>query len=386
MNRAWMLVAACGWALQAQAAEFAAPLPTETVGKVLTLPAEYPKDWIFIHDASFFAMEAGKVVVLDPGHPASSYKGMVGAGLMSGFLQSVRRKELYIAETFYSRGSRGERTDVITVYDTQTLTPQGEIFLPGGKRGQFMPQRNAFQFTDEERLGLVFNFTPAASVTVVDLAARKVLNEIPLPGCSLIYPSGKRGFSTLCGNGTLMTFQLDADGKEAGRSSTSAFNDIDHDPLFMKTAVIDGINYFLSFKGRVQPIDLRADKAMVGKEWSLVAGEDPSENWRPSGWQILSGDGKQMLYVLMQKDGREGSHKAGGTEVWVFDVRKKTRVARMPLATPAISIEVTRGEVPALIAVNANMELDVYDMVSRSLRHTIGGRVAETPFTMHAVQ
>jgi methylamine dehydrogenase heavy chain len=386
MKRACVGIAMAMSITSSHSAEFPNPLAAQQTGRSLTLPESYPKDWIFLSDANFFAMVDGKIVVLDVSDPTNPYKGMIGAGQMASLLQAKTRPELYVAETFYSRRTRGERTDAITIYDTKTLGYKDEIVLPGGKRGQAVTQKNAFQFTDGERLGLVFNFTPAASVTVVDLPGRKVLNEISIPGCSLMYPTGKRGFSTFCGNGTLMTFNLDEQGKEASRSSTPVFNEIDRDPLFMMTTPIDGMSYFVSFQGRVQPLDLNGEKAIVKDAWSMVGDDDRKENWRPSGWQVLSSDERNRLYVVMQKDGKEGSHKNGGEEIWVFDVKKKNRVDRFALQTPGISIELTHGKTPYLAVVNANMEVDVYDPTSHKLVQTIGGRVAETPFVIYAAR
>lgn len=386
MKRASAAIAMALSIASVNSAEFPVPLATESIGKIETLPSVYPKEWLFLHDANFFSIIDGKIVVLDLTDTTKPYKGMIGAGQMGALLQATKTPELYVAESFYSRRTRGERTDTITIYDTQTLGYKEEIVLPGGKRGQFVTQKNAFQFTDGERLGLVYNFTPAASVTVVDLPARKVLNEIPLPGCSLMYPTGKRGFSTLCANGTMMTFNLDAQGKESGRSTTAAFNTIDEDPLFMKTALIDGVTYFVSFKGRVQPVDLRGETANPAEAWSLVSVEERKDNWRPGGWHVLSGDTAHRLYVLMHKDGQEGTHKNGGGEVWVFDTRKKKRMQRIELATHGISIEVTQGTKPYMAVVNANMEVDVYDLASTKVLQTIGGRAAETPFVMHAAR
>ncbi|MGH8516604.1 MAG: amine dehydrogenase large subunit, partial [Panacagrimonas sp.] len=103
------------------AAEFSKPLPVESTGKVETLPAVYPKEWVFLHDANFFSIIDGKMVVLDVSDTTSPYKGMIGAGQMASLLQGTTRPELYVAETFYSRRTRGERTDAITIYDTKTL-------------------------------------------------------------------------------------------------------------------------------------------------------------------------------------------------------------------------------------------------------------------------
>lgn len=372
-------------AAPALAQDFSEPLPVGDIPRVETLPEQYPDTWIFAHDANFFSLLDGKVVVLDVAAETREYKGMIGAGQFASFLPATTRPELYVAETFYSRRTRGERIDAITIYDTVNLAPIGEILLPGGKRGQVVSLKPSFQFTDGERLGLLFNFTPAASVSVVDFTAREVIGEVDIPGCSLIYPTGKRGFSSLCGNGTMVSFKIDAKGQASDQTVSQKFNDLDNDPLFMKTARIGDMTYFVSFKGQVQPVNFTRDKPVIGKTWPLVTEAEAKAGWRPGGWQILTAD-KSRLYVLMQPDGAEGSHKNGGSEIWVIDVKKQTRIERFELKTWGISIEATDSDPGYLVVTNADMDLDVYDSKSGQLIRTIGGRAAETPFALHAVR
>jgi methylamine dehydrogenase heavy chain len=101
------------------------------------------------------------------------------------------------------------------------MNAAGEIVLPGAKRALMTAMEGMFAFTDDQRMALVFNFTPAASVTVVDLVKRQLLGEIDIPGCSLVYPSGARGFSTLCSSGTLLSIKLDANGQVAASSRST---------------------------------------------------------------------------------------------------------------------------------------------------------------------
>ena len=46
------------------------------------------------------------------------------------FYQAKSRPEMYIAETFYSRGTRGDRTDVITIVDKTSFSQVGEVIIP----------------------------------------------------------------------------------------------------------------------------------------------------------------------------------------------------------------------------------------------------------------
>jgi methylamine dehydrogenase heavy chain len=88
----------------------------------------------------------------------------------------------------------------------------------------------------------------------------------------------------------------------------------------------------------------------------------------------------------MNPAGKEGSHKDGGTEVWVVDPAKQQRLRRIKLASPGVSIEATREANPGLVVARPDGTLDVYDAGSGTLRKTLGGSIAISPFTMSAVQ
>jgi methylamine dehydrogenase heavy chain len=350
-------------ATAALAADYPEPLPAETVPNVATLPAQYPATWTFLNYSS------DRIELRNVGSDTREVKGQLPTRDSSTLLVSSQRPEVYVADTVWSRGVRGTRTDFITVYDTKTLDAIGEIVLPT-KRALITAMEGMFSFTDQERMALVFNFTPASSVTVVDLIKRKVLSEVEIPGCSLIYPSGERGFSTLCASGTLLTVRLGPDGKVLGRSESKTFNVLDTDPLFTSSATVNDIRYFPSMLGHIQPIDMKGGEVSVLPGWPLVSAQDAAAHWRPSGWQLITSDETRLLYVLMQPDAHEGTHKDPGTEVWVFDAAAKTRVARLRLARPGSSIAMTHGASPLLL-VQARDRLDVYEPGSGSLLRSL---------------
>jgi methylamine dehydrogenase heavy chain len=347
-------VVLCAFTAAASAADFPKPLPAETIPKVETLPAKYPTTWSFLNYAG------DRIELRNVGSDSRDVKGQLQAHDSATLLVPDKRPELYVADTVWSRGSRGTRTDFITIYDTQTLNPIGEVVLPGAKRALITAMEGLIAFTDDQRMALVFDFTPASSVTVVDLVKRQVLGEVEIPGCSLVYPSGTRGFSTLCSSGTMLSVRLDANGAVAGRSETKPFNPLDTDPLFTASALVGGVRYFPSLHGRVQPIDMRGDEVKVLPDWPLTTAADASGHWRPSGWQVVSGDEQKLLYVLMQPDAHEGTHKDPATEVWVYNTATKTRVKRLRLARPGSSISLTHAAEPLLL-VQAGERLDVYD-------------------------
>lgn len=380
-------------AMLASAPAYAAPAKTfpkslaeEPIPNVEILPDPYPASWIIVHDFNFNALPDGRGIVVDTASAASPVKGMVQIAQFGNVLTSSAKKEIYTAETYYSRLSRGERTDVITIWDMATLKPSGEIILPGGKRQQQVTYKNTFQFTNGGKWALVSNFTPAQSVTVVDLEGRRVLGDIDLPGCSMIYPTGERGFTTFCADGTMTTLQLAPDGT-LGKSITSKpIIEIDKQPLFSMPAMVGKIAWFVSYHGLIRGFDFSGPVAKpLGKDFSVGNAEGGKPEWRPSGWQVIASDAKGRLYVLMSSAGKEGSHKDGGSEVWVIDPATKARMARIPIKGMGASIEVTREASPRLIVARGDAVVDVYDADSGAFVHTLGASVAFNPQTLTVI-
>ena len=362
-----------------------AELPVETIPKVETLPSSYPDTWVFAHDTNFFSLSDAKVVLVDVAAENRHYKGSIPSSHFPSFLAATTRAEVYVAESVYSRRLRGEKTDLISIYDKVNLAPIGEVVLPGAKRGMIVTHKNTLQFLDDEKFLLLYNFTPATSVSVVDIGKRAFLDEISIGGCTMIYPSKQRSFGSLCGDNTMLVTHLDEHGKLVKQERTDAFFDADADPIFAKPAVIAGVYYFPSFKGMVHPVDLNAADPGMPEAWSLLQDEDRPEGWRPGGWQIATAhEHSRRLFILMHPNGENGSHKGGGSEVWVFDVDTKTRLERIVLKDWGVSIEVTRGEQPYLAVTNGNMDLDVYSADTGEWLRFIGGRAFETPFILHA--
>ena len=92
----------------------------------------------------------------------------------------------------------------------------------------------------------------------------------------------------------------------------------------------------------------------------------------------MTNDG--LMFVLMHQGG-EWTHKQFGTEVWVFDAAKKTRVGRIKLKTPAYSIYVSNSDKPILYALSLlKSQMDEYADAGwkifrccRTARHAIPG-------------
>ncbi|MEG3093018.1 amine dehydrogenase large subunit [Sphingomonas sp. PB1R3] len=370
-----------------QAQSFPRPLPEESIPSVTPLPAQWPKSWVLINDLHFNSLVDGRVVVVDTASADQPLKGIIRAAQFANMLISKKRGEILTSETFYSRLTRGDRTDAITVWNMADLQPKGEIVLPSGKRQQSVTYPNLFQFTNNDKWALVANFTPAQSVSVVDLDGRKVLNEIDLPGCSQIYPTGERGFSSLCADGSIFSATLDDQGKVATSKTIKAVQDIDRQPLFSAPAMVGKTAWFVSLYGMLQGFDLSGPVARpIPGAFSVGTAPGGAPEWRPGGWQVINADGGGRLYVLMNPAGKEGSHKDGGTEVWVIDPATKSRVARYPLKGQSIAIAITREERPHMVLSRTDGVIDIYDAADGSFVRTLGATVAFNPIVITPVQ
>ena len=164
-----------------------AELAPESRNRVEQLPAPNPH-WVWVNDVSVYSMPDGKSHLIDG--DSGRYLGVINTGY--GFLNLTIPAEydrIYAAETYYSRGTRGERTDLVSIYDPGTLSFIDEIVIPA-KRASTVPTLWNAVLTDDQSFMLVFNLTPASSLSVVDLAKRSFAGEIAIPGCGLALPAG----------------------------------------------------------------------------------------------------------------------------------------------------------------------------------------------------
>jgi methylamine dehydrogenase heavy chain len=83
--------------------------------------------------------------------------------------------------------------------------------------------------------------------------------------------------------------------------------------------------------------------------------------------------------------GGEGTHKDGGTEIWVFDIASHRRLARWPVQAQGLSrvvaVEVSQDAAPILFATTERADLAVFDALSGHLRH-LEKHIAQTPWML----
>jgi methylamine dehydrogenase heavy chain len=285
---------------------------------------------IYVGDVAISHIADGRLRVFDA--KAGKLMGMVNTGFAGNFALSAKSDEIYVATTYLSRGGRGDRVDVLEVWDSETLAFKHEVVLPP-KRAQTLNYRGLVRPTGNGRFVLVQNATPATSITVVDLAERKVAGEIATPGCWGTLASASQGtrFAMLCGDGKIATVTLDDKGQVADRQLSDKLFDADTDAWFHTAEQVGDRHWFVSFKGVLTEVDVGGATAVVKSRRELVTGEAVKQGWRPGGYQAFAvHPSGRWAVVAMHDKGREGSHKSPAKQLWTFDLESGKRVAVSP--------------------------------------------------------
>lgn len=298
-------------------------LPAETLGVTPTLTTP---ERVYVADVAISHIVDSRIRVFDA--RGGKLLGMISTGYVGNFGLSPKADELYVATTYLSRGTRGERVDVLEVHDTASLAFKYEVLLPP-RRAQALNYRGLVRPTADGRFVLVQNATPATSITVVDLAQRKPVAEIQTPGCWGILPSASHPtrFSMLCGDGKVATVTLDDSGQATDRQASEPLFNADQDAWFHHAENVGDRYWFVSFQGKVTELDLGGPVAKLARAAWPMAGAAQT-GWRPGGYQVFAVDPQaRYLVAAMHDKGGEGSHKRPAKQLWVFDLAAGKRVA-----------------------------------------------------------
>ena len=323
-------LALCGAAAAAKPAPKAVPpeLPPETLTTKPGVATHNAR--VYVADVAISHISDGRIRVYDALN--GQMLGMVSTAYAGNFALSDKRDQLYVATTHLSRSTRGDRTDVLEVHDTSTLAFQYEVVLPP-KRAQALNYRGLVRPTGNGRFVLVQNATPATSITVVDLANRKVAAEVPTPGCWGVLPATSHGtrFSMLCGDGTVATVTLDDAGQPVDRQVSAKLFDADADAWFHHAEQVGDRYWFLSYHGKVTELNLGGPSARVVGTQDLASAADKKAGWRPGGYQNFAVDPSgRYLVAGVHPKGAEGSHKLPAAKLWVHDLQANKRTATLP--------------------------------------------------------
>ncbi|NMN06217.1 MULTISPECIES: amine dehydrogenase large subunit [unclassified Novosphingobium] len=278
-------------------------------------------------------------------------------------------KFYYVSSTLWTKASRGTRQDYVSVFDSVDLKLQTDIPIPG--RLLVGGRLNNFVVSPDGKFGYVYNMSPASSVNVVDLAARKFVKSVELPGCASLVSVPGVGISALCSDGSLATLSL-AGAKSAITRSEPFFSATD-DPIFDNFQVDRTKNQIvmLSYTGKIYTATLGA-KPVISAPFSLQeaagvpAGSSAPNlvNWYPGGVQQMALHVPTgQLYVLMHM-GEFWSHKAGASEVWQLDLATRKVVKRMAVPGEPRMIAVTQEATPHLVFAGEDETVYVYDLAT----------------------
>ena len=349
--------AACAAAVLALAATAAlADLPIEHAGVAALKPDNGHRLYIVDKFPPAHGIDS-RVHVIDG--DTFAFLGQLSNGHFGSFAISADRKTLFNATTFFSRGDHGARTDVVEYYDTSTLIPRSETLLPGNKRAMTNQYPVFLVESSESKYLLVQNATPATSVSIVDLATKTVLADIATAGCFGIYAASDLPgrFSSLCGDGTALTVDFDARGKETGRKRSAALFDPEKDALFITGVKMGAKTIFISFLGNVHVIDFSGDVATQETPWTFIGAKERAANWRPGGYgNIAYSPSNGQLYLGMHPKGAEGSHKRPAVEIWKVDIAKHLVTGRVK-SDGANYLQVSREPHPLLFSVNVKDDI-----------------------------
>jgi methylamine dehydrogenase heavy chain len=351
------LIWSCAATAQAQAP--AAPVTPE-VSDVASLPPAGPhRLWL---EEAF----TGAALVIDG--DTGDLKATISGASLSSYAAGPDQKTIYVAESIWTKGNRGQRQDMVSVYDGATLKLETEIPLPS--RAFVASTSQLFALNHAGTRAYVYSMQPASSVVVVDLAARRVLRTVDTPGCALAFPWGEEGFASLCGDGSLATATT---GAKPTLVRSAPFFDAERDPVFEESPLdpSSGHALFITYSGVVHPVTL-GSKPEFGTSWSIqeAAGLGPAslENgalaWRPGGYAPFAlHRASGRLYVLMHA-GEHWTQKKNGEELWVVDTASHKVLRRLQLKTPARGVAVSQDDHALVFLVDEKNALSVRDAQS----------------------
>jgi methylamine dehydrogenase heavy chain len=346
-------ICAPAWGAGNGAAHGAPPvLQSETAGVT-------PFTGLTAHELTYSGMDGvttGGIRIID-GDTAKTV-ATVYCSQYANFAWAPDGRTLYVSETYWTLGNRGKREDVLSIYGGPTLRNEDEIALPGRLISD--PKTHTFALSLDGHYGYNYSFQPAPAVTVIDLRTRKVLTSVEVPGCGLVFPFGRRGFASLCADGSMAVADVNAQGKYVVHR-TQRFFDVMSDPV-MDESVADehsDLALFITYDGWVHPVHL-ADEPKFAKPWSIeaAAGMSPATShvgqitWRPGGQVPFAYErSRHRLFVLMH-EGPPWSFEKPGTQIWVLDARTHRLLHRWEVPEHAYLLAVTQDAHPLLFALS----------------------------------
>ena len=279
------------------------------------------------------------------------------------------RGEFYAAESYYSRGVHGERTDIVAIYDYANLNPIAEVEIPNHMAR--LNVRNHLGLLGNGRHLAVLNMNPGYSVSIVDVIDREFVYEMSTPGCAIILPVAENDFLLVCGDGTLQLSQLDISGFEENRVRSEVFFNVQEDAVFDRSARTADGWLLITHAGVIFEVSTDGDEINISEGWSIV--DEDESGWRPGGFEFLDVHrASGLLYVAMH-EGPVDTHHQAGDEIWVIDLASQRRVHRLQLEDPADHLTITQETSPKLLVGTSAGGIEVFNGLTFRHERTIDG-------------
>ena len=339
---------------------------------VETLP-DGPRDhWVAIGDLNPLGSLDTRVVLFDA--DKGTMLGQLNTGYWSGLSYFPRcTQNIVTLETYFEKGTRGPRKDYVVIYDGKTLLPLHEIDIPP-RRMTALTQTQMAGLTDDGRFMAVSNFTPAQTLTLVDLTEHRFVTELETPGCGQVYPLGTRSFGLLCGDASLRVVTLGEDGAVASQVEGEPFFDPFKDPVLVPAARYGVTWIFVSMDGVIHEVSLNDGKAKLAGTWPLLTKGERDDEWRTGGVQPLAvHEATGELFVLMRQGGRE-TYEEPAEVVWVYDLKTHKKLRTIKLDNLTMAINVSRDGAPLLNAASLKLVVPYWSLALVSM---LGNKFAD---------
>jgi methylamine dehydrogenase heavy chain len=361
MRNSWRCVSVALALAVPTAASFAGdPLPPEKVEMRERIESTGPM---------LFGADGGRIFVAD----VATFKYLATMAYPTWRGQFVLPKDgktAYVSSSYWERAARGKRSDVVEIWDVATATQVGPAIELPPRLAQLGNDSSMAGLSADERWLLLQNATPATSVTLVDLQAKKFASEIPLPGCFGVYPAASvPRFFSLCGDGTIVSVGFDAAGKAGAVQRSAAIFDSEQDPLFMHASRDGDTLYFVSFNGSVYEVDASGPTAKLAQRYSIVEGVEGG--WKPGGAHVTAlVPSAKVLYVLMRPNSKDGDHREPSSEVWAVNVSTNKVISRSTVSAAA-GVSYVASPKPVLLMNDRDAESLVRYAVDPNAAYTV---------------
>jgi len=318
------------------------------------LPKNTGQEWFWAYGFRMPSAVDGQAFLFDE---HGERLGQLSTGFwFNSLINAKLRNEIITTETYFSRGTRGERTDIVAIYDAQTLSPKKEIVIPP-KRMSSVKNSGLMALTDDQKFALIVNYTPAQSISIVNLELGEFVEEVETPGCSVIYGAGNRNFYAICANGSFMQIKLNKDGTVIERRrSKKLFNAVD-DFLSIAASRIGNTWYFVSRQYNVYAIKMDGDTIELLNTWPLASETEREDNWTIAGLDHTAAhEASNRLYVLMHQ-GESHQFEEPGTHVWVYNATTGEKLQEIELEEMSLAMKMSQSETPRLYTLNVHFPM-----------------------------